>query len=357
MIYKNTFKNKKVIITGHTGFKGSWLTLWLLKLGARIVGISINNHKNQEIFKNYVNEKLKHLKIDITKKKNLFKTIIKEKPDFIFHFAAQALVKISYRDPANTFLTNSIGTMHILDSVRKLTKPCKLILITSDKVYQNLEISRGYKEDDILGGEDPYSSSKACAELIIKSYIKSFFTSGNKKIAVGRAGNVIGGGDWSKYRLVPDCIKAWKKNKTIIIRNPNSTRPWQHVLDALHGYLTLAYHLDKKKIHGQQFNFGPNNKTSNKTVIQLVEEIKKNWKEVKWKINSKKQNEKESNLLQLNSNKAKKILNWKPNLNFSQSIKMVVDWYKQNNLKNNKTFQISLTQISKYEKLIKKNKY
>ena len=216
MIYKNTFKNKKIIVTGHTGFKGSWLTLWLLKLGAKVVGISINSYIKQEVYKNYKNKNLKHLKLDITKKNDLIKNIKKEKPDFIFHLAAQALVKISYRDPSETFLTNAIGTLNILESARELKKSCNLILITSDKVYKNFEIRRGYVESDILGGDDPYSASKACAELIIKSYVNSYFTK-NKllKITVARAGNVIGGGDWSKFRLVPDCIRAWKKNKTI----------------------------------------------------------------------------------------------------------------------------------------------
>jgi CDP-glucose 4,6-dehydratase len=355
MIYKNTFKNKKIIVTGHTGFKGSWLTLWLLKLGAKVVGISINNYTKQEVYKNYKNKNLRHLKLDIAKKNELIKKIKKEKPDFIFHLAAQALVKISYRDPSETFLTNAIGTLNILESARELKKSCNLILITSDKVYKNFEIKRGYVETDILGGDDPYSASKACAELIIKSYIKSFFIK-NKLIivTVARAGNVIGGGDWSKFRLVPDCIKAWKKNKTILIRNPNSTRPWQHVLDAIHGYLTLAHYIEKKNIHGQQFNIGPDNKISSKKVIELVKEIQKNWNNIKWKIEKIKHKEKESNLLKLNSNKAKKILNWKPCLNFQQSIQMVVDWYKNHDTKNKKIFQISINQINKFEELLKK---
>ena len=355
MIYKNTFKNKKIIVTGHTGFKGSWLTLWLLKLGAKVVGISINSYIKQEVYKNYKNKNLKHLKLDITKKNDLIKNIKKEKPDFIFHLAAQALVKISYRDPSETFLTNAIGTLNILESARELKKSCNLILITSDKVYKNFEIRRGYVESDILGGDDPYSASKACAELIIKSYVNSYFTK-NKllKITVARAGNVIGGGDWSKFRLVPDCIRAWKKNKTILIRNPNSTRPWQHVLDAIHGYLTLAHYIGKKNIHGQQFNFGPNNQISSKKVVQLVKEIKKNWNKIKWKIEKNKNKEKESSLLKLNSNKAKKTLNWKPYLNFHQSIQMVVDWYKNHDIRNKKIFQISIDQINKFEELLKK---
>ena len=354
MIYKNTFKNKKIIITGHTGFKGTWLTLWLLKLGAKVIGISKNNFINQELYKKYKNKNLKHIKLNIKNRLRLEKKIISYQPDFVFHLAAQALVKTSFEMPENTYLTNSIGTLNLLESLRKLNKKCTVILITSDKVYKNFEIKRGYTEKDILGGDDPYSASKACAEIIINSHIRSYFKNKKIKIAVGRAGNVIGGGDWSKFRLVPDCMKSWKKNKSILIRNPNSTRPWQHVLDAIGGYLKLAHNLQRNnKLHGQCFNFGPNDKSS-KSVIELVREIKKNWKDINWNIDKNQQKIKESSLLKLNSKKSKKFLNWQCTLNFSETIKMVVQWYKNHKEKNEEINNFSFKQIDMYEKKIDK---
>lgn len=352
MIYKNVFKNKKIIVTGHTGFKGSWLTLWLVKLGAKVTGISKNNFKEQELFRNYKNKNLSHLKLNIHNVKKLKKIIIRIKPDFVFHLAAQALVKISYEKPEDTYFSNSVGTLNLLESLRNLNKNCSVVLITSDKVYRNFEIKRGYSENDILGGDDPYSASKACAELIINSHIKSYFKNKKVKISVARAGNVIGGGDWSAFRLVPDCMKAWRKNKSISIRNPRSTRPWQHVLDALNGYLKLAFYLNKnKKFHGQCFNFGPNDKSS-KTVIDLVREINKNWRNTKWKINKKSQKSKETNLLKLNSRKSKKLLNWQCVLSFSETIKIVVDWYKNHKDKKININDFSFKQIDEYEKKV-----
>ena len=214
---------------------------------------------------------------DLKKLKLIFK---KYKPDFVFHLAAQSLVKESYNSPIQTFQSNTIGTLNVLECIRNLSKKCISIIITSDKSYKNLELNRGYKENDILGGKDPYSASKASAELIIQFYINSFFSSksNNKIVAIARAGNVIGGGDWSKNRLIPDCVKAWSKNKIAIIRNPKSTRPWQHVLEALRGYLNLAIKLSKNSnLHGEAFNFGPKN-SQNKTVVELTNQAKKNWK-------------------------------------------------------------------------------
>ena len=245
----NNFKNKTVVVTGHTGFKGSWLSQWLVLLGAKVIGISNSipskpsHFKLINLKKNIVNEQ-----IDIINLKELKKIFINYKPDCVFHLAGQALVKNSFTDPVNTWQTNTIGTLNILESLKKLKKKCIVILITSDKSYKNLEIKRGYRESDILGGHDPYSASKAGAELVIQSHIKSFFPKEKTKtlICVARAGNVIGGGDWSNYRLIPDCIKSWTVNKKVVLRSPNSTRPWQHVLEAIWGYLLLASKMKKE---------------------------------------------------------------------------------------------------------------
>ena len=284
------FKNKKVLITGHTGFKGSWLTSWLVLLGAKVVGLSINipsKPAHFEVIK--LQKKINHKRMDIRNLKLLKKTFKKYQPDYVFHLAAQSLVKKSYSDPTYTWTTNTIGTLNVLESLRDLKKNCIAVIITSDKSYKNLEIKRGYKENDILGGKDPYSASKAAAELAIQSYISSFFPLRKTKvlIAIARAGNVIGGGDWSANRLVPDCVRSWSKNKKVLLRNPKSTRPWQHVLEAVWGYLLLSSKLKKnKKLHGEAFNFGPNY-TKNYSVIFLIKLMKKYWKKVSWKIINK----------------------------------------------------------------------
>lgn len=356
LIYKKYFKNKKIIVTGHTGFKGSWLTLCLHLLGAKVLGISKDYPTSPSHFidldiKKNINNKI----CDITNLKKIKKIFKQFQPDYVFHLAAQAIVSKSFIDPISTFNSNTVGTLNILESLREVKK-CKAVIVTSDKSYKNLEIKRGYSEEDILGGDDPYSGSKGAAELIINSYYKSFFLNKkNIRIAVARAGNVIGGGDWSTDRIIPDCVKSWYKNKNIIIRNPKSTRPWQHVLDALRGYLILAIKLNDIKIHGQIFNFGPDSK-QNKDVLDLVKEIKKNWKNVKWKIKrNKKFKNKESKLLKLNSNKAKRILRWYSVLNFKQSINFTSNWYKQYDIQGkSNTKLISKESIIFYNKLLKR---
>ena len=328
---KKIFLGKKILITGHTGFKGSWLTFWLKILGANVIGISKDIPSKPSLFKVLkLNKKIIDIKMDIRDLKKLKKIIKKYKPDFVFHLAAQSLVKESYKNPVQTFTTNIVGTLNILESIRYLKKTCYSVIITSDKSYKNLEIKRGYHEKDLLGGKDPYSASKGSAELIIQSYLHSFYNkkNNNKFFAIARAGNVIGGGDWSVDRLIPDCMAAWSNKKIVQLRNPKSTRPWQHVLEALGGYLTLIIQLKKNnKIHGEAFNFGPKN-NQNKTVLNLVEEIKKNWKGISWKEQKFKKKEFESTLLKLNSNKAKIRLKWTPKLNFRETIKMVSSWYK-----------------------------
>ena len=358
MIFNN-FKNKKVIVTGHTGFKGSWLTLWLLFLGAKVTGIS-----NQKINLSNFNalkleKKIQDLKIDIKNLKKLKKAIISKKPDYIFHLAAQALVKTSFEQPVETFITNSIGTLNILESVKAIKKKCTIILITSDKSYKNLELKRGYKENDLLGGYDPYSASKASAELIIQSYYQSYIKKNkNLQIGIARAGNVIGGGDWSKDRLIPDCIKSWSKNQKVTLRNPFSTRPWQHVLEAVGAYLLFAKKLNSNsKLNGEVFNFGPKQQ-NNITVLKVIKKMQILWKKVDWKLINKRRNNNfyESKLLQLNCNKAKQKLNWSSVLNFEETISMTINWYKKfyENPKEIKNF--TLSQIKFYEKQLGKKR-
>jgi len=355
---KKTFQNKTVIVTGHTGFKGSWLSLWLKMLGAKVIGISINVPSGNSHFKSInLQKKIKHIKMDIRNLKILKRNFKKYQPDFIFHLAAQSLVKTSYSDPIYTWTTNTIGTLNVLESLRELKKKCIAVIITSDKSYKNLEIRRGYKEDDILGGSDPYSASKGSAELAIQSHISSFLTSKKTKVLIGiaRAGNVIGGGDWSQNRLIPDCVRSWSKDKKVLIRNPNSTRPWQHVLEAVGGYLKLAENLKKnQKLHGEAFNFGPNH-IRNYKVLHVVRLMKKYWDKVSWKIANKSRNNfYESNLLKLNTNKSKKKLKWKSILTLNETISMVAEWYKDYYLNRKKIYKTSFNQIKKYEKLLKK---
>ena len=355
LTFKKYFKNKKILITGHTGFKGSWLTLWCYLLGAKVFGISNNITSNPSHFlKLSLQNKVKNFNCDIRNLKKIKKIFTKVQPDFIFHLAAQSLVKKSYDNPEETFTSNTVGTLNILESFLQIKKRCHAVIITSDKSYKNLEIKRGYKENDLLGGDDPYSGSKGAAEIILNSYFKSSVSKRkNLSLTISRAGNVIGGGDWSKDRIIPDCVKSWTKNRNAIIRNPNSTRPWQHVLEVIRGYLHSAIigKRNSKKINGEAFNFGPSN-YQNRSVIQLVKLMKKNWNLVSWKIKKEKNNKKESKLLKLNSNKSKHLLYWEPILKFNESVKLTADWYKLYYSKKTKVFDISKQQILNYDKKV-----
>tara|TARA_B110000971_G_scaffold117240_1_gene120159 strand:+ start:394 stop:1455 length:1062 start_codon:yes stop_codon:yes gene_type:complete len=343
------FRNKKVLITGHTGFKGSWLSLWLNISGAKVYGIS-NNYKSTETnIKNFrLKKNVKNFNIDIRNFVKLNKIITKIKPDFIFHFAAQSLVGNSFKNPVYNFETNFNGTLNLLEVLRLSKFKCISIIITSDKSYKNLEIKRGYTENDILGGDDPYSASKASAEFVINSYFKSFLKNKkNLRIAICRAGNVIGGGDWSNDRLIPDIMRSIFNNKKVKLRNQSSTRPWQHVLDVLNGYLILASKLKKNnKLNGQSFNFGPPIK-SNYTVLAIVREMKKNWNLLEWVFSNRTYHE--STLLKLNSSKSLKYLNWKNKLDFKELIKLVTDWYKCF-YENKNIYDFSIKQIRNFEK-------
>ena len=239
MLLKEYFLNTNVVVSGHTGFKGSWLTAWLKELNARVTGISLDPPTNPSHFQAAsIDRDIQDLRIDLRNRKAVQNAIKKAKPKFVFHLAAQPLVRLSYSDPVNTYLTNVMGTLHLLEALRELNDPCVAVIITSDKCYDNLEWAWGYRETDRLGGPDPYSASKGAAELVIRSHVHSYFPKqGNIHIGIGRAGNVIGGGDWAADRIVPDCVKAWSKNEKVLLRNPSATRPWQHVLEPLSGYL------------------------------------------------------------------------------------------------------------------------
>ena len=327
MLNLKFFKGKKIFITGHTGFKGSWLAYILYLSGAKVAGYSLKpKNKADNFYLLKLDKKIQNYFGDIRDQKNLSKEIKKFKPDIIFHLAAQALVKESYRNPKFTFSTNIIGTMNVLETLREVKSVKSAIIITSDKCYKNYEKKSGYSEDDELGGEDPYSASKAAAENIFSSYLKSFFRN-KKKIGLVsvRAGNVIGGGDWSQDRIIPDLIKSIIFKKQFIIRSPKSTRPWQHIFDLLNGYLILSQKIYGKNKFNGSWNFGPNKShvTVQEVISKLIEilGIKKNFL---IKANKKL---KETGLLSLKVNKSKKYLKWKPKLSLQRTLKIIADWY------------------------------
>ena len=352
-LFDNVFYNKTVLVTGNTGFKGSWLSTWLNLLGARVVGLSLDIPTKPSFFvAAKISDFLQQEYADIRNIDEIARIVKNVQPDFVFHLAAQALVRSSYDNPLKTLTTNAIGSANMMESLRSLDKKVVAVMITSDKAYDNLEWAWGYKETDRLGGKDPYSASKGMAELAIRSYIESFFNKPNSNIRVGitRAGNVIGGGDWAQDRIVVDCIKSWSKNKPAIIRNPYATRPWQHVLEPLSGYLLLAANLNNSnKYHGQAYNFGPSS-SQNYPVIDLIAEMSKYWNQVKWNYNSKKNSDLyEAGLLKLNCDKALFDLNWLSVLKFEETVKMTVEWYKTYYQEHdNSMHDFSIEQITEY---------
>ena len=349
------FKNKKVLITGHTGFKGSWLSLWMSMLGAEVYGMSISIPTDPSHFELLSLNIKNDIRIDIYNSKKIADIISKIKPDYVFHLAAQPLVALSYQNPLETFQTNVIGTANLLDALRKLKNECIAVMITSDKSYDNLEISRGYHENDKLGGSDPYSGSKGAAELVINSYTKSFFSDSNIRIGVGRAGNVIGGGDWAKNRIIPDAIRSIENEQILKIRSPNATRPWQHVLEPLSGYISLAIDLKKSNDNnGQAFNFGPSFK-DDYTVQDVLVELKKTLTKLNW-VDEKTNEFKESTLLKLNCNKALNVLDWTSTLNFKKTINFTSLWYLEYLNKNKKIKSLSENQILEFDGLRKNKK-
>ena len=358
MIFSNTFQNSSVLLTGHTGFKGSWLAVWLKLLGANITGISLEPPSNPSHFEvAKVSELLEDYRLDIRKSDSLKNLMIEKQPDFVFHLAAQPLVRQSYINPIETYSTNVIGTLNLLEGLREIKKKCTVVIITSDKCYDNVEWIWGYRENDKLGGTDPYSASKGAAELLIRSHVKSFFPKhGLVRIAVGRAGNVIGGGDWAKDRIVSDCVLSWANEDTVKLRNPMATRPWQHVLEPLSGYLTLACELEKNpNLVGEPFNFGPPS-NQNHSVKELVSEMSKHWENVRWEeLSESEENPYESGLLKLNCDKALHLLNWEPVLSFKETVRITADWYSSYYKKPNIISEITLSNIKEYQ-LLAKNK-
>tara|TARA_A100001011_G_scaffold312565_1_gene330060 strand:- start:3004 stop:4077 length:1074 start_codon:yes stop_codon:yes gene_type:complete len=350
--FLKSYKNLKVLVTGSTGFKGSWLCEWLHLLGSKVIGVGLKPEKGSIIFESFkLNKKIKQYFVDIRNFSKVNSVIKKEKPDIIFHLAAQSIVSHSYSHPLETVETNILGSTNILESVRK-NEISNLVYITSDKCYLNLNKSESYKESDILGGLDNYSSSKAGAEIIFRSFFESYFKNKFLSVASARAGNVIGGGDFKNDRIVPDVIKSLKNKKKILLRNPNSTRPWQHVLEPLSGYLTLGHKLIDRKLKSNlipSWNFGPHKKNCKK-VSEIVKLLIIEWGDTKNKIIVKK-NKKfhESHLLSLNINKAKKELKWQPRLTLNETIKFTVDWYKSYFL-NKKVEDISQLQIDYFTK-------
>lgn len=345
---KKFYANKKVLITGHTGFKGSWLTQILLNFGADVVGVSLLPSTTPNLFAVLdLETKTKNYFEDIRNFEAIKKIFIDEKPDIVFHLAAQAIVRDSYDDPITTISTNVLGTANVLQVIKEVGCVKSVIIITTDKVYENKEWVYPYRENDALGGYDPYSSSKAAADIITHSYLQSFFNPKDFEVkhktlvAVTRAGNVIGGGDWARYRLVPDIIRSvYHKGQAIEIRSPDAIRPWEHVLEPLSGYLLLGKRLYEKDIAlSAAFNFGPHDE-SFVSVGGLLEETKKHLENFSYtvKVDTSKH---EAGILKLDINKAKTLLRWSPTLTFDQNLKMTFDWYK--NYYNNEEEIVTFT--------------
>lgn len=296
-------------------------------------------------------EGIRDLRIDIRDRKVVEDAIVSAKPDFLFHLAAQALVRRSYDDPLETWQTNVLGTLHVLEALRKLEKPCSAVIITSDKCYDNVEWVWGYRETDAMGGPDPYSASKGAAELAIRSHIKSYFPkeTSTVRIASARAGNVIGGGDWATDRIVPDCVRAWSNNSIVELRNPRSTRPWQHVMEPLSGYLSLAVGLSQQAdLHGESFNFGPQAQ-QNHNVLELVQQMALYWEQVRWKdVSASAAGPYESGLLKLNCDKALHFLHWHAVMGFEDTVRMTAEWYRDYYQKAGQVADTTTSQIAAY---------
>jgi CDP-glucose 4,6-dehydratase len=349
--YLNFYKGKKVLITGHTGFKGSWLTIWLNYLGAEVIGIALDPVSSED---NYVlsgiSNEMTDYRVEIGSLESIIEIVEFEKPEILFHLAAQPIVIESYDKPIYTFETNIIGTANLLEIIRRSELLNTGVFITTDKCYENIEKDYSYKETDPMGGYDPYSASKGAAELVISSYRRSFFQKNEKKVASARAGNVIGGGDWSPYRLMVDIIKGIEEGEDIRIRNPKSTRPWQHVLEPLGGYILLAAKMSLEKNYDSAWNFGPR-KENIVTVEEIINRTINIYGKGKWLDVSDKVKLHEATLLSLDITKAKEQLGWKPVFDLESTIFYTVDWYK--NYKTENVKNICIRHINDYMKLWK----
>lgn len=326
-MFGNAYKNRRVLVTGHTGFKGSWLTLWLKYMGAEVTGISLP----PETLPNHwdlLKLDIESLYIDIRNEELIRDNIAAIRPEVVFHMAAQPLVRRSYRQPLDTWATNVMGTANVLDACRQVEELASIVVVTTDKCYENREWVWGYREIDPLGGHDPYSASKAGSELVAASYRRSFFnTPSSALLATARAGNVIGGGDWSEDRLIPDLVRSVEANRSLEIRSPNATRPWQHVLECLSGYLMLGQQLlEGNKSCAEAWNFGPD-REGNRPVKYVLAALKENWPIVEWHCSNTPQPH-EAQLLHLDSGKSREKLLWHPVWTFDEGVSMTAEWYR-----------------------------
>ena len=359
--YNNIYNGKRVLVTGHTGFKGGWLSLWLKELGAEVIGYSLDPPTKPSFFEAVdLKNKLIHIIGDIRDENHLLSVFEKHQPEFIFHLAAQSLVRFSYKEPRLTYETNVMGTVNVLEAIRKSKSVRAAVIITSDKCYENKEWIYGYRENDSVGGYDPYSSSKGCAELVVSAYRNSFFNpkdSGkvhNIALSSVRAGNVIGGGDWGGDRLISDCVKTLSQNKIINIRNPQATRPWQYVLEPLSGYLLLGSKMYKDGVkYSSAWNFGPNDNDII-TVEEIVKSVIKNWGNGEYKVDTSRQPH-EAGLLKLETSKARIFLGWKPVYEIYETIKRTINWYKYfyNGIEKEKLYKITVKEIWDYIKMFR----
>jgi CDP-glucose 4,6-dehydratase len=339
MPFADNYRGKRVLVTGHTGFKGSWLCEWLLSLGADVTGLALPPCTDPALF-NQLNlaPRLRHIEGDIRDLATVQKAVKLAAPELVFHLAAQPLVRLSYEQPVETYATNVMGTVHVLEAIRLAKQPCSVIAITTDKCYENREWVHSYREEDPMGGYDPYSSSKGAAELVINAYRRSYFSDDASQIRLAsvRAGNVIGGGDWALDRIVPDCMRALQHGEAIPVRNKIATRPWQHVLEPLSGYLWLGAALSTETgtlfpfvptTYATAFNFGPT-LNSNRTVAELVLEILRHWPG-RWDDRSDPHAVHEARLLNLATDKAHHLLHWQPVWDFQETLAQTVTWYRQ----------------------------
>ena len=346
--FKDLYRGRRVLVTGHTGFKGSWLVMWLQHLGADVSGFSDRVSTTPAMFDLLdLGGKMKHRLGDIRDRARLAEVIDEVQPEFVFHLAAQALVLESHKDPLATFETNTMGMANLLECIRERPWIKVAVLVTSDKAYRNNEWDWGYRETDVLGGLDPYSGSKSCAELVAHSYYHSFLQHAPTKIATARAGNVIGGGDWAANRLVPDCIRAWSVGETVTVRRPQATRPWQHVFDCLSGYLWLGARLAEDDAFADAFNFGPEPEAQ-RPVRELVENILQHWPG-EWNDASDPNAPHEAATLSLAIDKARQQIGWAPVWDFATTVQRTIHWYHQRHVvKAEDLHGLSLTQLEAY---------
>jgi len=350
----DVYKGKKVLVTGNTGFKGSWLSVWLAELGAKVIGYSLSPPTEPNMFEaTGLGNKNMNIVGDVRDEDHLLSTFKEHKPEFVFHLAAQPIVRRSYKEPRLTYETNVMGTVNLLEAVRKTKCAMVVVAITSDKCYENKESLHGCREIDPLGGDDPYSSSKGCAELVVSAYRASFFYSGSDSqrvaLASGRAGNVIGGGDWGEDRLVPDCVRAISAGKEIVIRNPASIRPWQYILEPLGGYLLLGAKMYENERYVGAWNFGPS-ENDVVSVEEVVKRIISYWGNGKYRVESSANEPHEARSLRLDCSKAHAALGWKPTYTINEALVETVAWYKEFYKKRgtNELYDYTVKQIMKY---------